>query len=429
MNNSWQETDLDKLLEKTIGGGTPSKKVPSFWNGTIPWASVKDFDGSMVLDNIKDTITEQGLNASASNLIDPQLPIICMRMAVGKVAVSSRAVAINQDLRALIPKKEVNTTYLLYLLQLAKDKIEAKGVGSTVKGISIKDLLSVRLIHNSCSGTQNKIAKILTTLDNVIEKTEAAIAKYEAIKQGMMHDLFTRGIGKDGQLRPRYEDAPELYKKSDLGWIPKDWEVKAIEYLCNQKPSYGINAPAVDLNSNYPNYLRITDIDQYGAYSETGRKSVNHPLSSNYLLKEGDIVFARTGATVGKSYLYAPEDGVLVYAGFLIKVSPDKYRLNYKLLKFYSETSVYKNWIITMSQRSGQPGVNGAEYGKLPLPTSKIEEQNAIVERLLSIHNKIKKEVKALSKQTQLKQGLMQDLLTGKVPVKADALHLESQDG
>ena len=69
---------------------------------------------------------------------------------------------------------------------------------------------------------QKKIAKILTTIDNVIEKTEATIAKYEVIKEGMMQDLFTRGIGVDGKLRPKYEDAPELYKSSELGWIPKD---------------------------------------------------------------------------------------------------------------------------------------------------------------------------------------------------------------
>ena len=72
---------------------------------------------------------------------------------------------------------------------------------------------------------QRKIARILTTVDNVIEKTEAAISKYKAIKDGMMHDLFTRGIDvKNGKLRPAFEDAPELYKKSELGMIPKEWE-------------------------------------------------------------------------------------------------------------------------------------------------------------------------------------------------------------
>ena len=72
---------------------------------------------------------------------------------------------------------------------------------------------------------QRKIARILTTLDNVIAQTEALIAKYQAIKQGLMHDLFTRGVDATGKLRPPQSEAPELYKQSELGWIPKEWEV------------------------------------------------------------------------------------------------------------------------------------------------------------------------------------------------------------
>ena len=69
----------------------------------------------------------------------------------------------------------------------------------------------------------------------MIEKTEAAIAKYQALKQGMMHDLFTRGIDvKTGKLRPSYQDAPELYQESDLGMIPKDWEVNELGNLTNK---------------------------------------------------------------------------------------------------------------------------------------------------------------------------------------------------
>ncbi len=71
---------------------------------------------------------------------------------------------------------------------------------------------------------QRKIARILTTLDNVIAQTEALIAKYQAIKQGLMHDIFTRGVDATGKLRPPQSEAPELYKQSDLGWIPKEWE-------------------------------------------------------------------------------------------------------------------------------------------------------------------------------------------------------------
>ena len=73
-------------------------------------------------------------------------------------------------------------------------------------------------------GHQEKIARILQTIDQTIEKTEALIEKYQHIKAGLMHDLFTRGIGADGKLRPPHEQAPELYQQTPIGWIPKEWE-------------------------------------------------------------------------------------------------------------------------------------------------------------------------------------------------------------
>ena len=282
-----------------------------------------------------------------------------------------------------------------------------------------KDLNKILEIPIPPLPQQHKIAQILTTCDAVIEKTEAAIAKYQAMKQGLIHDLFTRGIDvKTGKLRPKQQDAPELYKESALGWIPKEWEVKRLEDLCSEKPKYGINAAAVKFNSNLPTYLRITDIDENGNFSKTGRKSVDNPFSDLYYLKKGDVVFARTGATVGKTYLYNENDGALVYAGFLIKASPNKNILDANFLKFLTETSYYLNWVTLMSQRSGQPGINGAEYGSLKVATPDIKEQKIISDRLLMALKKIQTEQSALSKYQQLKTGLMQDLLSGKVEVK-----------
>jgi type I restriction enzyme S subunit len=131
--------------------------------------------------------------------------------------------------------------------------------------------------------------------------------------------------------------------------------------------------------------LRITDIDEDGNFSKTGRKCVDNPFANNYLLEKGDLVFARTGATVGKTYLYKEEDGILVFAGFLIKVSPNEKLLDYNFLKFLTETSYYLNWVVLMSQRSGQPGINGTEYGSLNIATPILSEQKIISERLLSI--------------------------------------------
>ena len=102
-------------------------------------------------------------------------------------------------------------------------------------------------------------------------------------------------------------------------------------------------------------------------YTVAAKASVNHPAAASYLLEPGDIVFARTGASVGKSYLYDAEDGNLVFAGFLIRISPDPKSLVPGFLSFYAQSGSYWNWVKAHSQRSGQPGINAREFASLPI--------------------------------------------------------------
>jgi type I restriction enzyme S subunit len=105
--------------------------------------------------------------------------------------------------------------------------------GSTRYGLSHSGIAKTPLTLPS-PGHQAKIARILMNLDDLIEKTEALIAKYQAIKQGMMHDLFTRGVDEHGHLRPSYAEAPDFYKPSELGWIPKEWDLVTAKQLCHE---------------------------------------------------------------------------------------------------------------------------------------------------------------------------------------------------
>ena len=112
-----------------------------------------------------------------------------------------------------------------------------------------------------------------------------------------------------------------------------------------------------------PTYIRITDISEEGYFSPTEKVGVNNKQSEEYYLEDGDVVFARTGASVGKSYLYDKNDGELVFAGFLIKISPNNSLLSSKYLAQFAKTNIYWTWVNVMSMRSGQPGINGNEYG------------------------------------------------------------------
>lgn len=201
---------------------------------------------------------------------------------------------------------------------------------------------------------------------------------------------------------------------TEVGVIPKDWEVEPLKSLLKEPPKYGINAAAVPLTGNLPVYIRITDISEDGYYSPEKVVGVNSPFSSSYILNEGDIVLARTGASVGKSYLYRKEDGTLIYAGFLIKVSPNEKQLNPKYLHQYLKTEQYWAWVIVNSMRSGQPGINGNEYGRLLIPLPSIEEQTAIATALSDVDNLIQSLEKLIAKKEAIKTGTMQQLLTGK---------------
>ena len=205
------------------------------------------------------------------------------------------------------------------------------------------------------------------------------------------------------------------YKQTELGLIPEDWEVKKLGECSSISGDYGINAPAVKFSEDLPTYLRITDIDDDGNYSKENKVSVKDDNSESFILDDEDIVFARTGATVGKTYLHnKKENGDLVFAGFLIR-----FRTNFDILlpyylKLYTNTDKYWNWVSVFSMRSGQPGINSKEYSNLKIPLPPLAEQKKIADCLSTWDNAIEKQNALINALTDRKKALMQQLLTGK---------------
>jgi type I restriction enzyme S subunit len=204
------------------------------------------------------------------------------------------------------------------------------------------------------------------------------------------------------------------HKHTTNGMIPDDWTVTPLGDLIMGSPDYGINAPAVAYADKLPAYLRITDISTEGRYLQTGKVSVNSSQSEAYYLADGDIVFARTGASVGKSYQYHEKDGPLVFAGFLIRVKPDINRVVSSYIYAFCNSNPYWSWVRLMSMRSGQPGINGREYSQLPIPLPPLPEQQAIARALGDVDDLIASLDKLIAKKRDLKQASMQQLLTGK---------------
>ncbi|VEP13478.1 Restriction modification system DNA specificity domain protein (modular protein) [Hyella patelloides LEGE 07179] len=216
--NNWQEFKIKDVLQKIIGGGTPSKSKPEYWNGSISWASVKDMaDGVYKLNSTVDKITELGLKKSSSNLIEKGNVIISTRMGLGRCFIPSIDVAINQDLKALIPQEKLlDKKYLLWLMVFLSERIKLLGTGTTVKGITVDTLknLDVHLPHLL---TQHKISSILSAYDDLIENNTRRIKILESMAQTLYQEWF---------VKFRFP-GPEQVKmvESDLGLIPEGWEV------------------------------------------------------------------------------------------------------------------------------------------------------------------------------------------------------------
>ena len=303
--------------------------------------------------------------------------------------------------------------------------------GSTRYGLTIGDIENVQISIPTSLPEQRKIARILSTVDAVIEKTEAAIAKYKAIKSGMMRDLFTRGIDlKTGKLRPRYEDAPELYKQSELGWVPKEWEVVKIGDFSSIKGGKRLPAGREFSDSETPfPYLRVTDMVD-GSIDQSNLKYVPieiEPIIRSYKISTKDI--------------YVTIAGTLGLFG-TIPENLDNAQLTENAAKItdYDSSQFERDYIkhqcasaIIQSQINREIGVGGGvpklalfRMARFLFFKPNIKEQSVIVSRINKADNLIRKEITGYNKEISIKQALMSDLLTGKVRVKYNEEKVEA---
>lgn len=204
--------------------------------------------------------------------------------------------------------------------------------------------------------------------------------------------------------------------KDTLGSVcfPDDWNLVPLGKCVIENLSYGINASAIPYDGKSPSYIRITDITEDGRYDDSDRKAVHTQERDKYLLHEGDIVLARTGASTGKSYLYDKRDGELVYAGFLIKASIDTVSHNPRFIVGQLRTPRYWSWVAATSMRSGQPGINGKEYSSFPVPVASKKEQDAIADTLTDFDDHIANLTELIEKKKAIRDGALEDLVSGR---------------
>ena len=270
---------------------------------------------------------------------------------------------------------------------------------------------------------QRKIAKILTTVDNLIEKTEALIAKYQAIKQGMMHDLFTRGVDEHGHLRPPYDEAPELYKEFELGWIPKEWEIARLGELAQVGGGVTLGRKLEGKLVAMP-YLRVANVqDGFLDLSEIKMVEVLKGEVSRYLLESGDVVMTEGGDfdKLGRGTVWRGEIDPCLHQNHIFRVRPNHSLLRSDFLAILTLSSHGKKYFLVSSkQTTNLATINSTQLKAFPVLLPKPKEQDRFVDSFRSLNTKIDREKAYQEKLSKMKTGLMQDLLTGKVRVKID---------
>jgi len=347
--------------------------------------------------------------------------------SIGKIAFVDKLpgqATLNNGLFVLRPlKKEYDPKFMYYILKsfYFDDFVETITAGSTISHLYQKDFKNFRFPLPSFS-EQCRIVNIISEVDEYIGQTDKIIEKQKELRQGLLQELFHRGAVE----HERILDPEELVNKAGgvntgmdqmtVGQIPEGWETERLGGL-TENSAYGVNASAEEFDPEKPRYLRITDIADDGHLKQDDPKSISRDVSEGYELKPGDLVFARTGATVGKTLLYQESHPEAAYAGYLIRFQLNQSRILPKFAFYFTQTDNYDRWVSRITRQGAQENINTGEYCSILLPLPPITEQQKIVSILETVDQNIEQERKTKKSLQELKRGLMQDLLTGTVRV------------
>lgn len=327
---------------------------------------------------------------------------------------------LNQHLFRVVPKNGFDKKFIFYVLDFNMDALGGGSHGSTMKHIKRGELerytVGVPILPE-----QERIAEILSTVDEAIEHTEALIAKMQQVKTGLMHDLFTRGITPGGQLRPTREEAPELYKESPLGWIPKSWDVEKLGQILSHHGGYlqtgpfGSQLHANEYQSEGVPVVMPQDIND-GRISDLNIARISEDRAVELLrhrMRRGDIVIARRGELSRAAAISEREDGWLCGTGcFLLRLGNSEFCTEFAS-NVYRQNFVQRQ-IAGRAVGTTMPSLNNSVMSELWFPFCAPGEQLRIVERLEAVEHQHQTLFSELVCSRNVKSGLMEDLLCGK---------------
>ena len=396
-----------------ISGATPKTDNIAYWDGEITWITPADYKTEdIIIKSGKRNITTEGLNSCGTSIVPQGSIIFSKRAPIGLVAINAVPLCTNQGCISCIPKPYVNTKYFYYLMSVLTEWFELFGSGTTFKELSTNNFANFSLSQPSFTEHQS-IATYLdqkcSEIDELIILQEEMITKLQSYKQSVITEAVTKGLDKNVPL-----------KDSGIEWIgeiPEHWICTVFKKFLSEPMQYGANEPAEECNYNDPRYIRITDIKDNGTLRDDTFKSLPLEKAKEYMLTKGDLLFARSGATVGKTFLYK-EDYAACFAGYLIKARCNKNELLPNFVFYYTLSNVYQNWKNSIFIQSTIQNIGADKYSVMPIIIPPLSEQQSIADYLdrkcSEIDELISIKQQKIEKLKDYKKSLIFECVTGK---------------
>jgi type I restriction enzyme S subunit len=406
---NWKTFKIEQLGQ-TVSGGTPKTNVKNYWDGDINWITPTDvtaMKGRKFIDSTNRKITKEGLESSSANMLPIGTLIICTRATIGDCVVNKIPISTNQGFKSLIPNDNVLSEYLYYWIISNKQTLINQSSGSTFLELSTKSFKNLDAIIPPLP-EQQKIAEILSTVDAKIEIIDQQISETQELKKGLMQQLLTKGIGHTE------------FKDSALGKIPKSWEILELVKHIKLLSGFAFKSNGFNEEGKGVKLLRGINITIGKLrWNDKIDRWWNLPLDDfdKYSAKTGDLVISMDGSLVGRNYARVKEEDLPLLLVQRVACLRANRSLDLEFLNQIIGSPLWLNYVDAVKTSSGIPHISAKNIREFKIPFPSFEEQNQIAEILSSVDNKLEVLLEKKTTYQELKQGLMQQLLTGKVRV------------
>ena len=361
-----------------VSGSTPKSVVPEYWDGDVKWITPAELDDdSYIISDSVRHITTLGVTKTGLKPFPAGTVILSSRAPIGKTAIAGCEMYCNQGFKNLICSNNIDSKYLYFFLSSKRDYLNSLGRGATFKEIS-KTIVENIEIPLPEMAEQKAISTRFENLMKLIRLRKTELEKLDQLVKSRFIELF----------------------------IGKGYPTKTIDEVSLGKGEYGAQSASIEYDPTRPRYVRITDINDDGTLNDDVVASINPDDDEQYRLEYGDFLFARMGATVGKTFAFIA--GNQIFAGYLIRYKLNQKLINPRYLFWYTKLDEYWNWVKLNQSGAAQPGINAKKYGSLRIPVPPVAEQEqfaAFVEQT----DKSKLAVqKGLQELEILKKSLMQ---------------------